>query len=405
MNLATVSLSYLRARRLSTGLNVLLLALGIATITLLLLATSQLEERMQRDARGIDLVVGAKGSPMQIILSAIYQLDVPTGNVSWQQAQELARHRFVKKVIPLAMGDNYRGFRVVGTTHDYVAHYGARAAQGQLWRAPLEAVLGAEVAASTGLGVGAHFAGAHGMSGREGEQAHDQHQYTVVGVLAPTGSVVDRIVLTAVESLWAVHADQYDIKDIARIGELMADEEKEYTALLIQYASPIAAASLPRYINQNSAMQAASPAYETARLFTIIGVGVDVLRGFALVLILAAGLSVFIALYNALSERRYDLAVMRTLGASPAKLMSLMLFEGLLLALTGALLGIALGHALTGLLGLALTQARQVSVTGMTWVNAELWLLLLALGVGVVAALLPAWRAYRTDVAATLARG
>jgi putative ABC transport system permease protein len=406
MNLATISLGYLKARRLSTGLNVLLLALGIATITLLLLATSQLEERMQRDARGIDLVVGAKGSPMQIILSSIYQLDVPTGNVSWQQAQELARHRFVKKIIPLALGDNYRGFRIVGTTHDYVAHYDARLAQGQLWQAPLEVVLGAEVAASSGLGVGAHFAGAHGMGGgREGENVHEQHQYTVVGVLAASGTVVDRVVLTAVESLWAVHAEQYDIKDIGRIGELMPDGEKEYTALLIQYASPIAAASLPRYINQNSAMQAASPAYETARLFTIIGVGVDVLRGFALVLVLAAGLSVFIALYNALSERRYDLAVMRTLGASPAKLMSLMLFEGLLLALIGATLGIALGHVLTGLLGLALMQAKQVSVTGMAWVNAEWGLLVLALVVGVVAALLPAWRAYRTDVAATLARG
>ena len=405
MNLATVSLAYLRARALSTTLNVLLLALGIATITLLLLATSQLEERMRRDAQGIDLVVGAKGSPMQIILSSIYQLDVPTGNVPWKQAQELARHRMVKKVIPLALGDNHKGFRIVGTNHDYVAHYGARLAQGRLWQAPLEAVLGAEVAASTGLGVGAHFAGAHGMGGDAREQVHDQHHYTVVGVLAPSGSVVDRIVLTGVESLWAVHADQYDIKDIARIGELMSDEEKEYTALLIQYASPIAAAMLPRYINQNSEMQAASPAYETARLFTIIGVGVDVLRGFALVLIAAAGLSVFIALYNALLERRYDLAVMRTLGASPGKLMTLMLFEGLLLAGFGAVLGIALGHVLTEALGLALKAAKQVAVTGWTWVNAELWLIVLALGVGVVAALLPAWRAYRTDIAGTLAKG
>ncbi len=405
MNLATISLAYLKARRLNTALNVLLLALGIATITLLLLTTSQIEERMQRDARGIDLVVGAKGSPMQIILSSIYQLDVPTGNVSWQQAQELARHRFVKKIIPLALGDNYRGFRVVGTTHDYVEHYGARLAQGQLWKAPLEAVLGADVAASTGLGVGAHFAGAHGMGGDAREQVHDQHHYTVVGVLAPTGSVVDRVVLASVETLWAVHADQYDIKDIARIGELMPDEEKEYTALLIQYASPIAAASLPRYINQNSAMQAASPAYEMARLFTIIGVGVDVLRGFALVLIIAAGLSVFIALYNALLERRYDLAVMRTLGASPGKLMALMLFEGALLAGIGAALGIALGHVLTEVLGFAFKAAKQVAVTGWTWINAELWLVVLALGVGVVAALLPAWRAYRTDIAGTLARG
>ena len=405
MNLATVSLSYLRARGLSTALNVLLLALGIATITLLLLVTAQLEERMQRDARGIDLVVGAKGSPMQVILSSIYHLDVPNGNISWKQAQELARHRFVKKAIPLALGDNYKGFRIVGTTPAYVEHYEARLAHGRLWQAPLEVVLGAEVAATTGLSVGAHFSGAHGMGGSERETVHEQHHYLVVGVLAQSGSVVDRAVLTGIESVWAVHAEQYDIKDIARIAELMPDEEKEYTALLIQYASPLAAASLPRYINQNSEMQAASPAYETARLFSIIGVGVDVLRGFALVLVFAAGLSVFIALFNALAERRYDLAVMRTLGATPAKLMSLMLFEGVLLSLIGAALGIAAGHALTELLGRALTQARQVSVTGLTWVPAELWLIALALGVGVIAALLPAWRAYRTDVAATLARG
>jgi len=405
MNLATVSFAYLRARALNTALNVLLLALGIATITLLLLTTSQLEERMQRDARGIDLVVGAKGSPMQIILSSIYHLDVPTGNISLAQDRESAKHRMIKKTIPLALGDNYHGFRIVGTNPDYIAHYGARLAQGRLWQAPLEAVLGAEVAAETRLGIDATFIGAHGLSGAKGEHMHEARPYRVVGVLAATGTVADRIVLTDVSSVWAVHAEQYGIQDVARIAELMPDEEKEYTALLIQYASPLAAAVLPRYINNNSELQAASPAYETARLFSIIGVGVDVLRGFALVLIVAAGLSVFIALYNALLERRYDLAVMRTLGAGPRKLMALMLLEGLLLASIGAALGIALGHGLTEVVGMALTAAKQVAVTGWAWVNAELWLIVLALGVGVVAALLPAWRAYRTDIAGTLARG
>jgi len=405
VNLATISLAYLRARALNTTLNVLLLALGIATITLLLLATSQLEERMQRDARGIDLVVGAKGSPMQIILSSIYQLDVPTGNVSWKQAQELARHRAVKKMIPLALADNYKGFRIVGTNHDYVQHYGGRLAAGRLWQKPLEAVLGAELAVRTGLGLGTAFIGAHGMGSGEGEHMHETYTYQVVGVLAPTGTVMDRVVLTDVTSVWAVHADQYDIKDVARIAELMPEEGKELTALLIQYSSPLAAAILPRYVNQNSEMQAASPAYETARLFSIIGVGVDVLRGFALVLILAAGLSVFIALYNALLERRYDLAVMRTLGAGPGKLMALMLFEGALLAGIGVALGLALGHVLTELLGVAFKAAKQVAVTGWAWVPEELWLIGLALAVGIFAALLPAWRAYRTDIAGTLARG
>ena len=147
MNLATVSLAYLRARPLSTGLNILLLALGVATIALLLLATQQIEDRLQRDARGIDLVIGAKGSPMQIILSSIYHLDVPTGNISYKQAREIAQHRAVKSVIPLALGDSYRGLRIVGTNHDYLAHYGARLAAGRLWEKPLEVVLGAEAAA------------------------------------------------------------------------------------------------------------------------------------------------------------------------------------------------------------------------------------------------------------------
>jgi putative ABC transport system permease protein len=217
--------------------------------------------------------------------------------------------------------------------------------------------------------------------------------------------VVDRVVLTDVASVWAVHADQHDIKDVMRVAELLPDDEKELTALLIQYSSPLGAAVLPRYVNQNSEMQAASPAYETARLFSIIGVGVDVLRGFALVLILAAGLSVFIALYNALLERRYDLAVMRTLGASPARLMALMLFEGAMLAGIGAVLGIVMGHVLTEALGVAFKAAKQVAVTGWAWVPEELWLIGLALAVGIFAALLPAWRAYRTDIAATLARG
>jgi putative ABC transport system permease protein len=162
---------------------------------------------------------------------------------------------------------------------------------------------------------------------------------------------------------------------------------------------------LPRQVNASATLQAASPAYESARLFRMIGVGVDVLRAFGLVLVLAAGLSVFIALLNALEDRRYDLAVMRMLGAGRGRLMSLMLFEGAALALAGGAGGIVLGHLLTELLGRALGQARQAAVTGWTWQPAEFWLLGLALAVGLAAALLPAWRAYRADVAPILAEG
>lgn len=402
MSLLKLSLAYLRSRPLGTALNLLLLAVGVATITLLLLATAQLEERMSRDARGIDMVAGAKGSPMQLVLSAIYHLDAPTGNIPLADALALARHPAVKNAIPLALGDSFRGYRIVGTNYDYLEHYDAAVAQGALWRAPLEAVLGAEAAAATGLGVGESFAGSHGMEG--GGDLHDSVPYKVVGILAPTGSVLDRLVLTSVESVWLVHRHLEPGEDLADALDAMEDEEKEITALLIQYASPLAAATLPRQVNAATGMQAASPAWESARLFRMIGVGVEVMRIFGLVLVLAAGLSVFIALLNALEERRYDLAVMRMLGAGRSRLMALLLLEGGLLAFFGGLLGLALGHALTGALGLALQQAKQTAVTGWFWHPGELAVLALAVAVGILAALLPAWRAFRTDVALVLAQ-
>jgi putative ABC transport system permease protein len=392
MTLAGLSLAYLRARPLATALNLLLLALGVATITVLILVTGQLENRMGRDARGIDLVAGAKGSPMQLVLSAVFHLDAPTGNIPLAEANALAKQRFVKKAIPLALGDSYKSFRIVGSNHEYPAHYGARVADGRLWSAPMEATLGAEVAARAQLAVGAKFAGAHGLG--EGGDEHENEPYQVVGVLAPTGTVLDRLILTSVESVWAVH--QHGAP---------AGAPKELTALLIQYASPLAAATLPRMVNASSSLQAASPAYESARLFRMIGVGVDVLRAFGVVLMLAAGLSVFIALLNALDERRYDLAVMRMLGATPARLMGLMFLEGSLLAVAGGIAGLGLGHLMTEALGAALRGAQQAAVTGWAWSEQEWWLLAASLGVGILAALIPAWRAYRSDVAPVLAEG
>jgi putative ABC transport system permease protein len=215
--------------------------------------------------------------------------------------------------------------------------------------------------------------------------------------------VLDRLVLTSIESVWQVHEEHQGPEDEADRKAL--EEAREVTVVLVQYASPLAAATLPRQINAQSELQAASPAYETARLFRIVGVGVEALRAFALVLIIAAALSVFIALYNALEERRYDLAVMRTLGASRAKLFGLLMMEGVLLSLSGALLGLGLGHLLASALGAWLEAEHQYAVSGLEWRTEELWLVAVALGVGVLAALLPAWHAYRTEVSRTLARG
>jgi putative ABC transport system permease protein len=401
LNLGTLSASYLRARPLHTALSLILLALGVATIVLLLLVVGQAEERMYRDARGIDLVVGAKGSPMQLILAGIYHLDAPTGNIPLAAAQQLAKHRMVKKAIPLALGDSWKGYRIVGAPRAYAEHYDAKLQPGgRYYEKPMEAVLGAEVAARTGAMVGGKFTGAHGIGG-EGQE-HAEAPYTVVGILGKTGAVVDRLVLTGIESVWQVHEEHQGPQDAADRKAL--EEAREVTVLLVQYASPLAAATMPRQINSQSELQAASPAYETARLFRIVGVGVEALRAFAVVLILAAGLSVFIALYTALEERRYDLAVMRTLGASPGKLFGLLMTEGIVLSLAGALIGLVLGHGLAAALGAWLESQQHYPVSGLQWRAEEVWVVGVAVVVGIIAAFLPAWRAYRTDVSRTLAQ-
>lgn len=402
LNAFTLAVKSLRHKALTTTLNVLLMAVGIAMMSFVLSASRQLEDGALRDAQGIDLVVGAKGSPLQLILSSIYHVDVPTGNIPLAAQAQLAKNPMVKKVIPLALGDSYNGFRIVGTNQDYIAQYGGTLAQGAMFNAPLQAVFGAQAAKKSGALVGARFAGSHGLA-RGGEE-HKDAPYVVTGILKPTGSVLDRLVLTSVDSVWKVHevSNGIDVND--KEEKEAMDAERELTALLVQYASPLAAMSMPRWVNSQSELQAAQPAFEAAKLFRLVGVGVDVLRGIAVIVLLSAALSMFVALYNALEERKTDLAILRTLGARPSKLFFLLLAEGLLLAFTGAALGWLLGHAAVEVLGRVLAEDQNLSLSGLIVTSDEAWLALAALGVGFIAALIPAIRAYRTDIAHTLAQ-
>lgn len=404
MNLLTLSASYVRTQKLSTALNLLLLALGMATIVILMLFGDQLQQGLRRDARGIDLVVGAKGSPLQLVLSAVYHVDVPTGNIPLSEAQVWSENSLVKQAVPLSMGDSFGGFRIVGTTAAYPALYGARPASGRLWQAPMEATVGAEVAASKHLQIGDRIISVHGLSALSLDE-HKNSPYTIVGILQPTGTVVDRLVLTSLGSIWQVHEhpdpDDHD-EDTAMPHDV---EHRQITALLLQYSTPLAAVGLPRQVNSQSALQAAAPAFEIARLMKFVGIGIDSLRLFGFLLIFTSGLGVFIALYNALEARQYDWAVMRSLGASRTWLFRHVLTEGLLLAFGGTLLGIFLGHATAEVIGRTLGASHHFPLTGLQWLPEELWLFALAAGVGVLAAVLPAARAYRTDIASTLARG
>jgi putative ABC transport system permease protein len=384
---------YLWSRPLGAALNLLLLSLGLASITFLLLVGAQLNKAFERDLAGVDLVVGAKGSPMQLILSGVLHLDVPPGNVPLQAVQALSSNPLVRQVIPLSLGDNYGGFRIVGTSLAYPALYEAQLAQGRLWTAPMEAVLGASVARAMGVQLGQTFVGAHGLGA--GGHMHGDTRYTVVGILEPGGSVLDRLVLTDTASVWKVHENYTAVDDEDR--RVMA-EEREVTMALVQYSTPMAAVSLPRFVNSQTDMQAAAPALEITRLLSMLGLGTDVLRAFAGVLLLTAGLSVFIALWSAVRERRTDLALLRMLGAPPAKVAALLLSEALWLGVMAAIFGLMLGQGFAQALAWFLQLDQALLLGGMVW-PAGLWVVpALALLVSLASALLPTWAAYRVSV-------
>lgn len=392
MKLPALALRYLWARPLASALNLLLLTLGLASITFVVLASAQVGRAFERDLAGIDLVVGAKGSPLQLILAGVFQIDVPPGNVPLAEVQALASHPQVARVIPLSMGDSLGGFRIVGTTADYLALYGLAVTQGAGGLGEMQALVGAQVARATGLRPGDRFVGSHGLAG--GGMAHGDAPYQVGGVLGPCGCVADRLVLTSLESVWQVHekATAVDAED-----RKVMEAEREVTVALVAYRTPLAAVTVPRWVNTTTAMQAAAPAIEVTRLLRLLGVGSDLLRAVGAVLLATGGLSVFIALWTAVRERRADLALLRLLGATPARLAALVWCEALWLAALACVLGLAAGHGMTALVGSLLAQRQSLPLSGAVWVPQEAWIPVVALAVASLAALIPAWSASRMD--------
>ena len=397
-----LAFAYLASRPLATILHVLMLALGVATLAFLLLFTSQAEERLARDAKPVDLVVGAKGSPLQLILSSVFHVDIPTGNIGLEESKAISRHPMVASATPVALGDSFRGHRIVGTDESFLGLYEAKVVAGRAFRDEMEVVLGSEVARRHRLAPGAKIVGSHGLA--QAGPGHDEDPFEVVGVLAPTGTVIDRLVLTPVESVWHVHEHHGGLQPAPPAAAPTQGGRLEITALLVKYRTPLAAAMLPRLVNSSTSMQAASPAFESARLLDMVGVGVQTLQWFAAVMMASAALSVFVALTSALQERRYDLALLRTLGARPLRLASLTLAEGVTLLVSGVILGLALGHGAAHALGLWLAQSGSWPLAGLAWAPGETILVAAVFAGGFATCLVPAVQAYLSDPASLLAK-
>jgi putative ABC transport system permease protein len=477
MNLFKISWKNIWHKPMNTALSVVLLAFGVGIISLLLLMEEQLTSKFNRNIKDIDMVLGAKGSPMQLILANVYHVDAPTGNIKVKDAQRIIKSPLIKEAIPLAYGDNFQNWRIVGTNEKYPNHYECKIVQGQMFSAPFEATIGSNVAKESGLKLGDTFISTHGFD-QKAESDEDGHHhdnpYTVKGIFEESNCAIDNLILTPVESVWMVHEhahdeeghhegedhhegeEQHDEKthqpeaedhdheehDHAEEGQHDPDHEsaeladhadhdhseeqhghegetadhaeehaheadeseREMTAYLLVKRNASALMMLPNSIKDTN-MQLALPAIEVNRLSQNFGLGMGTMKAIAIFIMLLSFISIFISLFNSLKERKYELALMRTMGGTRATLSRLILQEGVILVILGFTLGLILSRVGLLVLSNMLKENFHYSMSNIGFTMNELVLFGITLLVGIVASLLPAVKALKMDISKTLGNG
>ncbi len=451
---------------MTTLLSIVLFAIGVAVISLVIKSERYLEENYKNNLADIDLVVGAKGSPLQLILSSVLHIDAPTGNIPLDEVHKIEKNPLIKSTIPLALGDNYEGFRIVGTTTDYIYLYKAQLSTGELFTNALDVVVGANVAQKTGVQLQSQFVGVHGFM-HEGH-SHNEFKYTVKGILKPTGTVIDNLVITPVESVWLVHSAHHHHHDgdededhdgdhdhegcnhddhtacthnhsgedhdheaeeahhhadedeayeailhkIEHHEELTEEENhiysehqgiltsaeheasKEITSLLVFYRNPMAVATIPRMINENTSMQAASPVLQFNRLLSLLGYGIMVLKVLAWIIIIISGINIFIYLLNTIRQGIHEIALLRATGVARPKIFMLILLQGALLSVFGWIAGMILSNVIWCFM----PWSESASLLNMTIYKSDLLLLVYCIAVSTLAGIIPAIKMYNTKI-------
>lgn len=470
MNLLKLSFRNLIGRPLSSILSVILLATGLSTAIVLELTDYQLTKNIENTGKDVNLVIGSKGSRIDLVLSSVFQISNPQENIPFDFYKKLKLEGKINKItneghvrpllvlppmqlknhlplqiIPLSMGDSYKRTRIVGTTHEYIKLYSGELKSGKLFSAPLEATIGSRASKKLGLKVGDEFTGSHGLE-EESLHQHDEFKYTVVGVLKKSGSVLDNIILTQLETVWIMHAEHEEDSD-KNIGKVEEKEPKEvheehaekyhdhnhhnhhhhnehahhdYKEILGSIDSSgkeitsIICPNLPVQIKERIRnvidenvldVMAIDPAPEIALLKSKLAPFISIIKGIAFFITIVAMFSVFIGLLNSLNARKYEIALMRVMGASRVKVLASILFEGLLLSVLGFVFSLVLSHIGMEIVASWMEYEYQYEFSGWLFLTSEFNYLWIALSIGLISALYPAIKAYRTDIAKTLTKG
>lgn len=358
---------------------------------------------------GTDLIVGARSSPVNLLLYSIFHIGDATNNISWETYEAVAGAPGVDWTVPISLGDSHAGYRVVGADNRFFAHYqhaGRRSldfASGGELTDLFDTVLGAAVARDLGYELGDEIVVAHG-TGRVSFVEHDNNPFEVVGVLAPTGTPVDRSVFVSLEAIEAIH-----LEGPTGAGTSLSPEElramdlqpDQITAFLVGLTSPTAALRLQRQVNTypEEALQAIIPGVALSQLWQVVGAAERTLAAVAAFVVLTGLICILTAILTSLNERRREMAILRALGARPHHIFSLLVSEAALLAFFGAVLGTALTYVAL-LFGAPILQQRfGIFLTGLTPGASDLAVIGAVTLAAALLGLFPAWRAFRNSLA------
>jgi putative ABC transport system permease protein len=419
MSLWHIAWSYLWNRKLTTIMTILSVGLGVGLISAVLTLREETRKRFEEEGQAFDLVVGAKGNPLQLVLSTVYFLDAPTGAIPYSDYERLKQEEEVEAAFPIGMGDSYPGgYRIVGTLRELFEYdWGSSRVhpyeldEGRYFENPLEAVIGATVASETNLGLGSSFYGSHGFV--PGLEVHKEHPYTVVGILKRSATPNDRAIFCDLESVWLVHAHsaedegvEHDHSGHAGVSHEIegAEGEQRITAVLVRLLSPALRFQTSRRFNHDYNAMAVIPILEIQKLYDqFLGVAKAVLLAIGYLVVVISAISILIGLYMAILQRRRDLAVMRALGASRGEIFGSVIIEALWVSSVGLGAGWVLGSLTCWVLGAYLSAKVGFTVSAITFAPDLITAYSAVVVMGLLAGVLPAWQAYRSDVARDLA--
>jgi putative ABC transport system permease protein len=403
----------IRQHALSSVVTMLSVGLASGLTTAVFAINRQTYDAFTGGEAGFDAVLGARGSQLQLVLNTVFHLETSPGNLPWAMYQQMASHPRVSLAVPFAVGDSYEGYRIVGTSEDMFTRFRYRSGQGfepesggRIFN-PMsrEAVVGSYVARRLGLTIGATFNPTHGII-MDDRQRHAE-AYTVVGVLKPTNSPSDRVIWIPIEGLYRMSGhvlrgtgEQYRPQE----GQAIPDEHREVSAVMLKFTTPQAGFTLNQQINRQG--REATLAWPIGRvmaeLFERIGWVSRILGMVAYLVMGVAAASVLASLYNTMNERRREFAILRALGARRPTVFGVIVLEAVMITGGGVLVGVVVYGAILGVAVVMVRSQTGVVLDPWQWERA-LWLTpLVMMGLGLVAGLLPAFKAYRTDVASNL---